>query len=140
MTKKELDHLEYLCTGACIEVHRYLGPGLLESVYQKCLIQELELLGLSLETEKQIHIDYKGLELNTELRIDILVENSIVLELKAINEILPIHRAQTITYINLLEVPKGLLINFNCSNIVAEGKQSFVNKYFSHLVTEATSL
>ncbi|RZK48617.1 MAG: GxxExxY protein [Pedobacter sp.] len=131
--KSLLSDLEYRITGACIEVHKSLGPGLLESVYQKCLCREFELQEINFSTEQVLKIYYKGSELDTDLRADFYVENCIVVELKAVEKILPIHEAQLISYMKMLEAPKGLLINFNCINIIQAGKKSFVNDLYRYL-------
>ena len=99
--------------GCGIEVHRELGPGLLESTYQRCLAHELGLAGISFKVEHPQPVIYKGLELECGYRIDLLIENQIVVELKAVTELLPIHEAQLITYLKLSNVRQGLLMNFN---------------------------
>ena len=98
---------------AAIEVHRYLGPGLLESAYSGCLCRELEVLGLPFEKEKALPVAYKGVELDCGYRMDFLVGNKIVLELKCVEKILPIHEAQLLTYMRLSGMKTGLLLNFN---------------------------
>ncbi len=130
ITKKQLDDLEYRVTGACIEVHRALGPGLLESVYHQCLAFELDLRGIRYESEYVVHVKYKGKQLDTRLRADFVIENIMVVELKAVQEFEPIHFAQLLTQMKLLQMPKGLLINFNCVHLVSEGKKPFVNEWF----------
>jgi len=129
MNKTFLDHLEYKVTDACIEVHKILGPGLLENVYQKCLMRELKLQQINFTAEHSISLAYKDVLLDTELRADLVIENCMVLELKSVESIQPIHEAQILTYMKLLKVPKGLLINFNSTNIVQHGKRSFVSEY-----------
>ncbi len=136
MTKTQVNKLEYILTGACIEVHKYLGPGLLETVYHQCLLHELHLQNISFESEKNVDVEYKGFILNTNLRVDVLVENCILLELKSVAALLPIHEAQVISYMKLAQVPKGMLINFNCKHIISEGKKVYVNQYFSSLLSE----
>lgn len=130
LTKTQIKDLTYKINGAAIEVHKSLGPGLLESVYHKCLIHELNIRGISFTSEMIVPVNYKGLELNTELRCDLFIENSIVVELKAVEKILPIHEAQLLTYMNLLEVPFGILFNFNTTNIYHEGQKTFVNELY----------
>ena len=117
ISKTYLTDLVYKVNGAAIEVHKALGPGLLESVYHKCLKKELTIRGISFQSELLVPVSYKGLEIDTELRCDLFVENILVVELKAIESILPIHEAQILTYMKLLTVPKGLMINFNTVNI-----------------------
>jgi GxxExxY protein len=132
-TKRALDGLTYEIVGAAIEVHKLLGPGLLESVYQKCLRQEFMIRRLRFVSQMDIPVEYKGLELRTELRCDFLVENSIVVELKAVETLAPVFEAQLLTYMKLLEIPKGILINFFCTNLFREGQKTFVNEYFRNL-------
>jgi len=136
VTRKYLDDLTYKIIGAAIEVHKNLGPGLLENVYNKCLRQEFSLRGLSYSAELTMPIHYKGIEVNTVLRCDFLVENIIVLESKTIDLIAPVHEAQVLTYMKLLKKPKGILINFYCDNIFKEGQKTFVNEYFTLLRDE----
>jgi len=111
--------------GCAIEVHRHLGPGLLESSYQRCLAHELKINQIRFEAEKQIPLEYKGITLDCSYRIDILVENSLLLELKSVDEIAGIHRAQILTYMKLSNTKLGLLINFNV-NLLKNGLQRFV--------------
>lgn len=133
MTKSNLDKLTYTIIGAAIEVHKNLGPGLLENVYQNCLQHEFALRGINFLSQPVVPIYYKGIELESLLRCDFLVSNNIVIELKSVEFIKPIFQAQLLTYTKLLEAPKGLLINFNCNNIFKEGQQTFVNEYFNLL-------
>jgi GxxExxY protein len=130
MTKKYLDELTYQIIGAGIEVHKNIGPGLLESVYHKCLKQEFFLRGLDYKSEFIVPVEYKGIEVEADLRCDFLIENAIVVELKEVDSILPIFEAQLLTYMKLLKIPKGILINFNCANLFKDGQQTFVNEYF----------
>jgi GxxExxY protein len=130
MTKEDLDDLEYRVTGACIEVHKALGPGLLESVYHKCLKHELYLRKINYKSEVIVPVNYKGLEIEAELRCDFLIEDTLALELKAVDAVHPIHEAQILTYMKLLKIPKGLLVNFNTTSIVQIGKKSFVNEIY----------
>lgn len=99
--------------GAAIEVHRLMGSGLIESIYEKCVLRELELRSISAVSQRQVSIEYKGLTFEESLRLDILVDGCLLLELKAVQEILPIHQAQLFSYMKLLDVPIGLLINFH---------------------------
>jgi GxxExxY protein len=133
MTKSELKDLVYQVNGAAIEVHKNLGPGLLESVYHKCLEKEFELRGIKFISELKIPIEYKGLALEADLRLDFLVENILPIEIKAVEHILPVHEAQIISYLKLLEKPEGLLINFNVTNIFYEGQKTYVNEFFRNL-------
>lgn len=99
--------------GAAIEVHRLMGPGLLESIYEKCLFHELELRGFDVRQQQNVPIRYKDLSFEDALRFDLLVEGCLLLELKSVKEILPIHKAQLLSYMKLLDVPLGLLLNFH---------------------------
>lgn len=103
--------------GALIEVHRVLGPGLLESAYEECFCHELRLRGVTFERQRQVGIDYKGSVIDCGYRIDVLVERSIVVELKTVECLLPIHVAQVITYMKLSGASVGLLVNFNVTSL-----------------------
>ena len=133
ITKKYITDLVYRVNGAAIEVHKHLGPGLLESVYHKCLIRELTLKGINYQSELIIPIEYKGLLLESELRCDLFIEKCLVLELKAVDKIAPIYEAQLMSYMNLLEAPIGLMINFNVKNIFQQGQKTYVNSLYSRL-------
>ena len=133
ISKSFLLDLTYKVNGAAIEVHKTLGPGLLESVYKHCLKQELTLRGIRFVSEIVVPIHYKGIDIKADLRCDIFVENCLVLELKAIENILPIHEAQLLSYMQLLEVPKGILFNFHTVNLYKEGQRTFVNEFFKKL-------
>ena len=99
--------------GAAIEVHRNKGPGLIESIYEWCLLKELELRGVSCASQKLIIIDYKGFKREEPLRFDVLVEECLLVEAKALQNVLPIHKAQLLSYMKIMDVPLGLLINFH---------------------------
>lgn len=101
--------------GACIEVHRHLGPGLLESAYEQCLCHELSLRGLSFARQRPLPVCYKGVLLDCGYRLDVVVEDKLVLELKAVEHLLPLHEAQVLTYLKLTGLDVGLLVNFNTS-------------------------
>ncbi len=135
INKSFLDNLEYNVTRACIEVHKILGPGLLESVYVRCLIRELQLRNIKYTAEKSILLSYKDVVLDTALRADLYIEECLIIELKLVERILPIHEAQILTYMKLLKAPKGLLINFNCTNIIQHGKRAFVSQYMHNFNT-----
>ena len=132
MTKREITKLSFEITGLAIKVHKKLGPGLLESVYEQCLKFELERNGYDVKQQLIVKIEYDNLELESTLRIDLLVNDAIIIELKTVENILPIHEAQLLTYMKLLEKPQGLLINFYTTNITKSLKP-FVNEYFSRL-------
>jgi GxxExxY protein len=133
MTKKEIDRLSYEIIGCAIEVHKFMGNGLLESVYHQCMIEELTHRKINFCTEFKIPVTYKNKLLNVDFRCDFFIENILVLELKHVNELIGVHEAQLLNYMNLLKAPKGILINFNCSNIFKEGQKTFVNEYFKNL-------
>lgn len=133
VTKKLLDELTYAIIGAAIEVHKQLGPGLLESVYEKCFLKELSIRQLKAKSQLWVPLQYKGLEISTELRLDVLVEDLICVELKAMEDLLPIHDAVLLSYMKLLQKPKGILINFHCVNIFKEGQKTLVNDLFAAL-------
>lgn len=107
------DELSNQVIGAAIEVHRHLGPGLMESVYQRCIIHELELHGLRTKQRVTVPIRYKDLQFEDTLRLDMLVEECLVVELKAVESVLPVHKAQLLSYMKLMDIPVGLLINFH---------------------------
>jgi len=130
MTKIEINKLSYEVVGAAIEVHKNLGPGLLESVYEKCLYHELTLRGFYVTKQQRVPINYKGLELNFDLRFDLLVENQIIVEIKAIEKLIPLNQAQLLTYLRLLGKSKGVLLNFNCINIFKEGQKTIVTEKY----------
>lgn len=136
VTKRYLKELIYKVNGAAIEVHKSLGPGLLESVYHKCMKHELNLRGINFSSELLIPVNYKGLTIDAELRCDLFVENILPVELKAIDGILPIHEAQLLTYMQLLVAPEGLLLNFNVVNIFREGQRTLVNEIYRSLPEE----
>jgi GxxExxY protein len=133
ITKSYLNDLSYKIIGCAIEVHKQLGPGLFESVYHGCLKKEFFLRKINAVSQLLVPVAYKGLLSDTEYRLDFLVEDQIVAELKAIDGILPIHEAQLLTYMRLLSKAKGIIINFNCSNLINEGTKQMVNEVFSNL-------
>ncbi len=107
--------------GAAIEVHRALGPGLLESAYEECLCREFDLRGIAFQRQVPLPIEYKGVKLDCGYRIDIIVEDSVILELKCVEHILPVHEAQLLTYLKLTAKRIGLIINFNLATLVRGG-------------------
>jgi GxxExxY protein len=132
MTKKEVTQLSYDIVGCAITVHKILGQGLLESIYEKCLKEELEFQGFKVETQKKVKLKYRSMDIETELRLDLLVNDVIIVEIKSIENILPVHEAQLLTYMSLLEKPQGLLINFYTDNITKSVKP-IVNQFFKNL-------
>ena len=136
ISQRYIDDLTYKIIGCAIEVHRILGPGLLESVYEKCFLIELTLKGLTYKKQQKIYTDYKGTPVDTELRYDVLVEGLVVTELKSNDGIHPIHLSILKTYMRMLEKPKGILINFNSTHIFKEGQKTIVNEYYAALPKE----
>ncbi len=133
ITRTYLKDLVYKVNGCAIEVHKHLGPGLLESVYHKCLIKELGFKGLNFRSEMIVPINYKDFVVESDLRCDLFIEESLVLELKTVEKVLPIHEAQLLTYMKLLKVPMGLIINFNVKHIFNEGQKTYVNELYRKL-------
>jgi GxxExxY protein len=113
--KTKINELTSQIIGAAIEVHKAFGPGLLESIYEDCMAVELRLRGIPFERQKPIPLEYKGYKVGANLRIDLLVANKVIVELKSVNMLLPIHEAQLLTYLKLAQCSTGLLINFNVS-------------------------
>ncbi|MCA0391412.1 MAG: GxxExxY protein [Bacteroidetes bacterium] len=134
MTQKYITDLTYKIIGCCIEVHRILGPGLLEKIYIKALQEEFKIQEINYESEFNIHVDYKGKDLDCDLRCDFLIEGCIVLEVKSVADFHDIHTAQTLNYMNLLKTPKAILVNFNVTNIFKEGQKTFLSKYYQQLL------
>ena len=136
VTKQTINELTYQIVGAAIEVHKILGPGLLEVNYEKALLHELALRGLKTSTQQRIEVVYKGIILDCDLRYDILVEDLILVENKSTNEMHPIFVATLLSYMKHLKIPKGILINFNVLNIFKDGQKTYVNDYFAGLPDE----
>lgn len=133
ITQKYINELTYKITGACIEVHKIVGPGLFENFYHECLKKEFEIIGLNYKSELFIPFNYKGKIIDCKVKCDFLIEDLIVLEIKSVKDLHNIDRAQTMNYMNLLKVPKSILVNFNINNIYHKGHETFVSKYFSNL-------
>ena len=133
MVREEFEKIATEIVDSCVAVHKIMGPGLLESIYELCLMKELELRGIKAESQVVIPLFYKSYELSKEFRIDILVEDEIILELKAVETISQIHIAQTISYLKLTDKRLGFLINFNLP-LMKQGIQRFVNNYHRTIV------
>ena len=116
----DINHLTSEVIGASIEVHKALGPGLLESAYEECLCHELAFKEIKFERQKSLPVEYKDVKLDCGYRLDLVVENRLIVELKACDSLLPIHDAQLLTYLRLSNIKVGLLINFNVS-VLKEG-------------------
>ena len=133
VTQKYITDLTYRINGACIEVHKILGAGLAEIVYQKALEKEFEIRNIPFKSEFKISVIYKEQNLNCDFKCDFLIEDLIVLEIKSVSQTLDLHKFQVIIYMNLLKVPKGILVNFNVKNLYHNGQETFINKYFDQL-------
>ena len=125
---KAKDPLSYKIIGCAMEVYNTLGPGLLEAAYEKALIHELELNGLSVASQVPVEMNYKGVNLGEGLRLDLLVGDSIIIELKSVEELKPVHYKQLLTYLKLMDKRIGLLINFNVYDF-REGIKRVINGY-----------
>ena len=121
----EFDELSRKIIGAAIEVHKHLGPGLLETSYEECLAFELTQLGLSIKRQQPVPVVYKDVKLECGYRLDILVENKIIIEIKSVDALAPIHEAQILTYLKFAQKETGLLINFNVTQL-KQGLRRFV--------------
>jgi GxxExxY protein len=135
MTQREIKRIAFRTIGCAIEVHKHLGPGLLESVYQKCMLEELHRAGIKAYGQVPVPIAYKGMEVGESLKLDILVEDVLILELKAVEQMHPIFKAQALTYLKLTGKPKALLINFFTDN-VSNSIISLVGESFAQLPKE----
>lgn len=133
ISKTYLTDLTYQVNGAAIEVHKGLGAGLLESTYHECMKIELASRGIFFQTEMIVPVHYKGMEIDACLRCDLFIENILVVELKAVEKVMPIHEAQIITYMKLLSSPKGIIYNFNTVNLYNEGQKTYVNDYYRNI-------
>jgi GxxExxY protein len=132
ITKQYIKELNYKIVAAAIEVHKHLGPGLLENIYEECLYEELVIQGLYPKRQVKVEVIYKGKKVKEDLRIDLLVNDIIIIELKSVQDMHPIFEAQLITYMKLAEKPKGLLINFNVVKLTS-GIIPIVNEIFANL-------
>ena len=110
---QKADKLSYEVIGAAVEVHRHKGSGLIESIYEKCMVRELFLRNMSCINQRSVLIEYKGCTFEEPLRLDLLIEACLLVELKSVEHILPVHKAQLLSYMKLLDIPVGLLINFH---------------------------
>ncbi|MEG1592330.1 GxxExxY protein [Chryseobacterium sp.] len=132
MTKTEVTQLSYDIVGCAIKVHKELGPGLLESVYELCLAYELKEKGHLVNQQVTTKINYGKIEIETPLKVDLLVNETIIIEIKTVEKLLPVHQAQLMTYMKILKKPQGLLINFYTENIT-KSMVPLINEYFSKL-------
>ena len=133
ITQRTINELTYQIVGCAIEVNRLIGPGLLESFYEQALLHELNQKGLRTSAQQKVLVPYKSTVLDCDLRLDVLVEDLVVVENKSVSELKPIHEAQLMTYMSILRKPKGILFNFNVRHLFKEGMIQFVNEYYSAL-------
>ena len=126
--RERYNELSGIILDSSITVHKEMGPGLLESVYELCLRKELQLRGIKSEHQRILPLFYKGHEISKEFRIDLLVEEEIIVEIKAVETVLPVHKAQIISYLKLANKKLGFLINFNVS-LLKDGFYRFVNNF-----------
>jgi GxxExxY protein len=136
ITKELINDLSYQIIGAAIEVHKILGPGLLEVNYEKALLHELSLRGLKTKTQQMVQVQYKDIILDCDLRYDVLVEDLILVENKAVKEMHPIFVSTILSYMKHLQVPKGILINYHVNHLFKEGQKTYVNEFFANLPDE----
>jgi GxxExxY protein len=136
ITQKYLDFITKEIIGCAIEIHKELGPGLLESAYEKCMIYLLRKKGFKVESQLEVSIIFQELLVDKAYRLDLLVEDLVIVELKTIIEFTPVDKAQILTHLKFMKKPKGILINFRCSNIFYEGQQTFITKEYSKLPKE----
>lgn len=135
ITQKDINDISYKVIGCAIEVHKHLGPGLLESVYESCLIDEMKDAGLFVQSQIYIPVHYKGKNLGGSLKLDILVNDIIIVEMKAVEQMIPLYKAQLLSYLRLTGKPKGLLINFH-SESIKQQLVSLVTEDFARLKEE----
>lgn len=135
LKKSEIDRLTYAIRGCIFEVHKQLGPGLLESIYEEALVHELSTSGLKVERQVSVPVIYKGTNLKSELRLDLLVEGKIIIELKSVEKLQPLYYKQLLTYLIIKELPLGILINFNTEIINSDSCRKVYNKRCS-IITE----
>lgn len=128
MDTDRINHTSFLIIQSAIQVHKAMGPGLLESAYRACVIHELRERGLTVESEQIIPVRYKGLTLDGGYRIDLLVQDEVIVELKSVEVVLPVHHAQVLSYLRLTGKSLGLLINFNVPRLV-DGVKRIANKF-----------
>ena len=125
---KSLNDLSYKVIGCAMEVYKTLGPGLLESAYEKALVHELNLQGIPVKSQVEVKMNYKGVDIGDGLRLDLLIDEQIIVELKSVEELKPVHYKQLHTYLKLMDKRLGLLINFNVTDIM-QGVNRIVNNF-----------
>ena len=122
----DIDSLTYRIIGCAMEVYKQLGPGLLESIYEQALRHELQLNDIPVESQVEVNVNYKGRHITDNLRLDLLVDNRVIVELKSVEELKPVHHKQLLTYLRLMDKKIGLLINFNTDNLM-DGIKRVIN-------------
>lgn len=132
MRKEDVNKIAYDIIGCAIKVNIECGAGLLESVYKECMVYELVKKGFDVKIEQEVELVYCGKKLQSKLRLDLLVNDLVIVELKSVENLIPLFTAQLLTYMKLAQKPKGLLINFNTTNIVS-GSVALVNEFFASL-------
>ena len=126
MVMDDIDSLTYRIIGCAMEVYKQLGPGLLESIYEQALRHELQLNDIPVESQVEVNVNYKGRNITDNLRLDLLVDNRVIVELKSVEELKPVHHKQLLTYLRLMDKKIGLLINFNTDNLM-DGIKRVIN-------------
>jgi GxxExxY protein len=135
-TQKLLNELTYKIIGYAIEVHKELGPGLLESVYESCMAHIMTQNGHIVKRQQIVPLYFRDIKLESELRFDLMVDDLIIVELKSVDALAPIFDAKLLTYMRLMGKAKGIIINFNCVNIFKEGQKTLVNNLYAKLPKE----
>lgn len=135
-TQKSINQLTKDILGCAIEVHKEFGPGMLEKTYERALLMLLHEKGLKAQSQLEVPVVFKGKVIDNAFRIDLLVEDLIIVELKAVETLLPVHEAQLLTYLKLARKPKGILINFYSTNIFYNGQKTFITEEYSRLPKE----
>jgi len=136
ITQKSINQLTKEILGCAIEVHKEFGPGMLEKTYERALLMLLHEKGLKAQSQLEVPVVFKGKVIDNAFRIDLLVEDLIIVELKAVEALLPVHEAQLLTYLKLARKPKGILINFYSTNIFYNGQKTFITEEYSRLPKE----
>ena len=136
ITQKYIDQLSKEILGCAIDVHKEFGPGMLEKTYEKALLMLLSEKGLKVQSQLEVPVVFRGTVIDNAYRLDLLVEDLIIVELKAVENLLPVYEAQLLTYLKLAKKPKGILINFYSTNIFYNGQKTFITNEYSRLPKE----
>ena len=132
ITKKLVEEITHQTIACAIQVHKAFGPGLLENTYESAFKEELRCAGLQFSSQKKIRVPYRSINLDIDFRYDVVVEDLIICELKAVETLLPVHQAQLLSYLKLLNLPKGVLLNFH-ANVLTKGMKTFVSSVYAEL-------